>query len=93
MTADDLRAAIAGIKAEDKAVLVALGDIQASPSFLHSAEDHRTFDNLMARHVALASQREDLERRLAERPDNNSPANAFTGMAGAIIDNGRTDMR
>ncbi len=63
MTTDDIRSAIAGIEAEEKAVWQ---ELSKRPRNLHTEEGRRVFDSLFARHVALASQREHLERLLKE---------------------------
>ncbi len=67
MTADEIRAAIAGIVAKQKAVRQARLDV---PNNLAKAERWRRIENLVAQYVALASQREHLERLLAERNDS-----------------------
>ncbi len=70
MTADDIRAAIAGIVAGQKANRQAKLDV---PNNLPKAERYRRYDSLLAQYVILASQREHLEGLLKERID--SPAN------------------
>ncbi len=64
MTTDDIRAAIAGIVAEQQAVWEALSK---KPRNLHTEEGRRVFDSLFARHATLVSQRETLEQRLNVR--------------------------
>ncbi len=64
MTADDIRSAIAGIKAEEKAV-------QKTMKGLPHGRFTAGYDNLYARGLALASQREHLEGLLKETANLN----------------------
>ncbi len=67
MTTDDIRAAIAGIKDEEKAVQQSIDELPAF--YLRRSEYDRRAHNLEARLVTLASQREHLEGLLKERTE------------------------
>ncbi len=66
MTADEIRAAIAGIVAEEKAIMEAIKNI---PEYIPIADYRLAKKNLQARGVAKKSQREHLERLLKERTE------------------------